>query len=82
DAYFIEGASEQELIEKQYESVRDLLIHIKKTGTGGWHKHGLPAFTASRIKQLDQWFVKTYGSCKVTYQVHFLQAAKQLHDAS
>ncbi len=76
DAYFAEGTTEQELFEKQYESVHDLLVHIKKTGTGGWHQHGSPALTPARLKQLDHWFVETYGGCKVTYQVHFLQAIK------
>lgn len=76
NAYFTQGTVEQELIEKQYESVHDLLVHIKKTGTGGWHQHGSPALTPARLKQMDHWFVKTYGSCKVTYQIHFLQATK------
>ena len=76
NAYFTKGTVEQELIEKQYESVHDLLVHIKKTGTGGWHQHGYPALTKARLKQLDHWFVKTYGSCTVNYQIHFLQAAK------
>lgn len=76
DANFTEGSSEQHLIEKQYDSVRDLLLHIKKTGTGGYHKYGLPSLTISRLKQLDNWFIETYGSCKVTYQIHFLHAVK------
>jgi len=76
NAYFTKGTVEQELIEKQYESVHDLLVHIKKTGTGGWHQHGYPALTKARLKQLNHWFVKTYGSCTVNYQIHFLQAAK------
>jgi malonyl-CoA O-methyltransferase len=76
NAYFAQGTAEQELIEKQYESVHDLLIHIKKTGTGGWHHHGSPALTSARLKQLDHWFAETYGSCKVNYQIHFLQATK------
>ena len=76
NAYFAQGTVEQELIEKQYESVHDLLIHIKKTGTGGWHQHGSPALTPARLKQLDHWFAETYGSCKVSYQIHFLQAEK------
>jgi malonyl-CoA O-methyltransferase len=75
-AHFTEGVVEQELIEKQYESVHDLLVHIKKTGTGGWHQHGSPALTPARLRQLDHWFVTTYGSCKVTYQIHILQASK------
>ena len=76
EAHFSQGSSVQELIEKEYSSVRDLLIHIKKTGTGGWHKHGAPPLTVSRINQLDDWFVRTYGGCRVAYQVHFLEAAK------
>jgi malonyl-CoA O-methyltransferase len=76
DAYFTNGSVWQELIEKQYESVHDLLVHIKKTGTGGWHQYGAPAFTPARLKQLDQWFIEIYGGCKVTYQIHLLQATK------
>lgn len=76
NTYFTKGTIEQDLIEKQYESVHDLLVHIKKTGTGGWHQHGSPALTPARLKELDHWFVETYGSCKVTYQIHFLQATK------
>jgi len=76
NAYFAKGTIEQELIEKQYESVHDLLVHIKKTGTGGWHQHGSPILTPARLKELDHWFVETYGSCKVNYQIHFLQATK------
>ena len=76
NAYFTKGTVEQELIEKQYESVHDLLVHIKKTGTGGWHQHGTPALTPARLKLLNHWFVETYGSCKETYQVHILQASK------
>jgi len=74
--HFAMGTAEQELIAKQYDSVHDLLVHIKKTGTGGWHQHGSPALTRDRLRQLDNWFVKTYGSCTVNYQIHFLQAIK------
>ncbi|MFC1837828.1 alpha/beta fold hydrolase [Thermodesulfobacteriota bacterium] len=76
NTYFAAGKIEQELIEKQYASVHDLLVHINKTGTGGWHQHGAPALTPARLKQLDHWFRETYGRCTVTYQVHFLSAVK------
>ena len=76
NAYFAAGTVEQALFEKQYDSVHDLLVHIKKTGTGGWHQNGSPALTPAKLKQLDRWFVETYGSCTVAYQVHFLQAIK------
>ncbi|MFC1827044.1 alpha/beta fold hydrolase [Thermodesulfobacteriota bacterium] len=75
-AYFTKGTVGQELIEKQYDSVHDLLVHIKKTGTGGWQQYGSPALTPARLKQLDHWFAETYGCVKVIYQIHFLQATK------
>jgi malonyl-CoA O-methyltransferase len=75
-AYFTKGTAEQELIAKKYESVHDLLVHIKKTGTGGWHHYGSPPLTKARLKQLDNWFTTAYGSCTVNYQIHFLQAVK------
>jgi len=76
ETHFTLGTAEQELIARQYDSVHDLLVHIKKTGTGGWHQHGSPALTRDRLKQLDDWFIKNYGSCTVNYQIHFLQATK------
>lgn len=68
-----ESNIEEELIEKEYSSVHDLLLHIKKTGTGGWRQKLQHPLTPSRIGQLEKWFIKTYGSCRVTYQVFFLQ---------
>jgi malonyl-CoA O-methyltransferase len=75
-AYFMAGAVEEELITKQYETVHDLLVHIKKTGTGGWQHNILQPLTPAKLKQLDHWFNETYGNCRVTYQVLFLQAMK------
>jgi hypothetical protein len=73
---FQESAFAEEFIEKEYRSVQDLLMHIKKTGTAGWkHKFQHP-LTPFRINQLDEWFIKTYGSCRVTYQIFFLQGKK------
>ena len=73
---FQESEFAEELIEKDYRSAQDLLMHIKKTGTAGWkHKFQHP-LTPSRINQLDEWFIKTYGSCRVTYQIFFLQGRK------
>jgi len=28
--------------------------------------------TPARIAKLDEWFARTYGACRVTYQVLFL----------
>ncbi|MBW2506491.1 MAG: malonyl-ACP O-methyltransferase BioC [Deltaproteobacteria bacterium] len=71
---FQESSGEEECIAKEYKSTHDLLLHIKKTGTAGWHRKIKHSLTPSRINLLDEWFTKTYGSCKVTYQIFFLQA--------
>jgi malonyl-CoA O-methyltransferase len=68
-----ESHIEEELIEKEYRSAHDLLLHIKKTGTGGWQQNLQQPLTPSRIGQLEKWFTETYGYCRVTYQVFFLQ---------
>ncbi len=70
---FADGAVEEERIVKEYQSAHDLLLHIKKTGTSGWQQKIEHPLTPSRVKQLDAWFEKKHGTCKVTYQVFFLQ---------
>lgn len=74
--FFAEGTIEEEIISKAYRSAQDLLLHIRKTGTSGFHRKITQPFTASRIKQLDAWFTQTHGGCKVTYQILFLQGNK------
>jgi len=71
---FQESSGEEECIAKEYNSAHNLLLHIKKTGTAGWHRKIKHPLTPSRVNLLDEWFTKTYGSCRVTYQVFFLQA--------
>jgi malonyl-CoA O-methyltransferase len=70
---FQDGRVEEELITKEYESAHDLLLHIKKTGTSGWRQKMQQPLTPVRVKMLDEWFEKNLGSCKVTYQVLYLQ---------
>jgi len=70
---FLQSAVEEACIEKEYRSAHDLLLHIKKTGTAGWKHKTRHPLTSSRVNLLDEWFTKKYGSCKVTYQVFFLE---------
>jgi len=72
-SYFKEGSVEEELVEKEYSSVHDLLLHIKKTGTAGWQQNMQRPLTPAGIMRLNEWFDMTYGACKVTYQILFLQ---------
>lgn len=73
-AYFTEGTVEEELISKRYEAVHDLLLHIKKTGTGGCQQNTMMPLTPAKLMRLDQWFKDKHGNCQVTYQVFYLQA--------
>jgi malonyl-ACP O-methyltransferase BioC len=70
---FQDCSIEEELIVREYKSAHDLLLHLKKTGTSGWQQKTQQPLTPSRINQLDEWFQKTYGTCRVTYQIFFLQ---------
>jgi len=75
DTYYKEGKIEQELFEKTYRSTYDLLLHIKKTGTAGWQQKLQHPLTPSRVARLDAWFDRTYGACRVTYQILFLRGS-------
>ena len=75
-AYFTEGTVEEKLIGRQYDTVHDLLVHIRKTGTGGWRQNALQPLTPLKLKRLDQWFKENHEHCRVTYQVLYLQARK------
>jgi hypothetical protein len=70
---FKEGKAEEELIEKEYSSAHDLLLHIKKTGTSGWQQNMQHPLTREGVCRLDEWFDKTFGACRVTYQILFLE---------
>lgn len=74
--YFHGGTVEEELLEKEYGSVHDLLLHIKKTGTSGWQQSMQQPLTPARVAKLDKWFASTYGACRVTYQVLFLHGTR------
>ena len=73
---FRESSVREERIEKEYRSAHDLLLHIKKTGTSGWQPNLQQPLTPARVGRLDAWFEKTYGSCRVTYQLFFLHGSK------
>ena len=65
---------QEELRVKKYESLLDLLDHIRKTGTGGGHLPG--ALTRGRLRQLDGWFQATHGGYPATYQAFVVRGEK------
>jgi len=59
---------------RSYLSLQELLGHIRKTGTGGYHP-ALPLLTRSRMKKLEKWFMDNGGQ-EVSYQVFFVTAGR------
>ncbi len=67
---------EEKNLFRQYESFRDLLMQLRKTGTGGLQAP--PLFTPSRIRRLDKWFYKKYGGYRLSYQLILFIAANKI----
>lgn len=73
--YFSSVVLEEWCVSRRYESLSDLLTHIKKTGTGGWHSH-TPLLTRGRLKILDNWFQEQHGCYQATYQAYLFRCKK------
>lgn len=73
---FKHAVVEEHIVTRAYDSMHDLLTHIKKTGTGGWHAEHPPVLTRKRLALLDEWFGKKYGGYTITYQVFVIAASK------
>lgn len=65
----------EKIYRRSYPSLRSLLNHISKTGTGGYHPD-LPAITRGKIARLESWF-SGQGGYEISYQVFFLRASGQ-----
>lgn len=59
---------------RNYDSLLELLDHIRKTGTGGGQLPG--ALTRGRLLQLDAWFQTTHGGYPATYQAFVVRGEK------
>lgn len=57
---------------RQYATLRALLAHIRKTGTGGWQPLP-PVLTPGRLKRMSEWFIAQYGDFRLTYQAFLVR---------
>ena len=73
---FPEMSCTQQLLQRRYDSLRELLLHIRKTGTSGWRSASQPLLTRDRLRELEQWFLSEYGGFQVTYQTFVVQGRK------
>ncbi|PLX48419.1 MAG: hypothetical protein C0613_11040 [Desulfobulbaceae bacterium] len=59
------------LVQRRYDTFFDILEHISKTGTGGYH-HKVPRLGRALLQGLDQWFVEQ-GGYTITYEIYILR---------
>lgn len=63
-------------ITMEYDSLRDLLANIKKTGTLGWRDSSQPVLTRGRLERLDKWFAEQNQGYHLTYQLFIIRCLK------
>lgn len=74
DGFFDHSVEKVELA-RNYDSLLELLDHIRKTGTGGGQQ--LPAhLTRGRLRSLEKWFLQEYGTYPVTYQAFIIRGRR------
>jgi len=66
---------EEKIIQREYNSIIDMLRHIQRTGVGG-NLQPTPRFTPSSLRQLGAWFTTNQGSFHLNYQILFMNAQK------
>ncbi|MEN8258156.1 MAG: methyltransferase [Thermodesulfobacteriota bacterium] len=59
-----------QVIEREYATFFDILDHIKKTGTGGYHEK-VPHLSRSALRNLGQWFAGR-GGYAISYEIFLL----------
>ncbi len=55
-------------LKREYDSVLDLLRHLRKTGSSGFQPSGRPILNRRLLRELDKWFAER-GGYHLTYQV-------------
>jgi hypothetical protein len=58
------------LVQREYVTFFDILDHIKKTGTGGYHEK-VPHLSRPVLKSLSKWFADR-GRYVITYEMYIL----------
>jgi malonyl-CoA O-methyltransferase len=74
EKYFTDVTVTEEILEKNYESLWELLRTIKYTGTGGANGRIL---SRGQIKLLEQVYKEKFGGITATYQVFYCRAKRK-----
>lgn len=69
--FFAEVEVTSHLVQRRYETFFDILEHISKTGTGGYHDK-VPRLGRALLQDLDKWFVEQ-GGYTITYEIYILR---------
>ncbi|OGR05170.1 MAG: hypothetical protein A2511_01790 [Deltaproteobacteria bacterium RIFOXYD12_FULL_50_9] len=67
---------EEMRIERKYDSLPELLAHMRKTGTTGGGRPSPPILTRAGLDELAAWFVREKGGYVLTYQIFFIRCGK------
>jgi malonyl-CoA O-methyltransferase len=67
---FAEVEVARRLVRREYATFFDILDHIRKTGTGGYHAK-VPRLNRAMLGRLDQWFAEQ-GGYVITYEIFIL----------
>lgn len=70
----------EEIIQREYCSIIDMLRHIQKTGVGG-SLHPTPRFSPGHLRHLNNWFTANSGYI-LNYQILFMAADKTIKHSS
>jgi len=66
-------------LQRRYPNLTGLLRHIRRTGTGG-PRQGAALLDRPRFAALEQWFIKEFGECRVSYQIFTVKGIKERGD--
>jgi malonyl-ACP O-methyltransferase BioC len=80
--HFAAASLEEIRIVRRYDSLLELLHHIRNTGTAGWRQEPPPVFTRQRLRKLDDWFAGRYGGYLLTYQIFFVRGRRKAETCS
>lgn len=74
--FFPDTVVEEVKFLRRYDSLADLLAHMRRTGTTGGNRQAPPALTRACLKALDAWFIREKGGYVLTHQVFLISCRK------
>jgi malonyl-CoA O-methyltransferase len=74
---FSEVGLEEMRVVRKYDSLWELLDHMRRTGTTGGQLLTRPMLTRAGLQELDAWFIREKGGYALTHQVFLFRCRKE-----